>query len=270
MQATLPRYLRLFAAFARYSLARELAFRGNFLAKITVELLWLGILLLFYRTIFTKTSLVAGWSENEYLFFVGCYFALEGVIETFFLENSVNFADLIRNGDLDFYLLRPIDEQFLISCRSIDWSTAPNVLLGMGVMGFALRDAAVVPSAGQAAAFVGLFAGGVALAYSFLLMLSAGAVWLTRNQSLMELWWLFTSLMRYPREIYRGGWATPLGFVFSFIIPIMLVVHVPASTMVKTLEPALAVYAAGAAVVMLVISRAFLRYALRCYRSASS
>ena len=38
----------------------------------------------------------------------------------------------------------------------------------------------------------------------FLLMLSSTAVWMVRNQSLYELWWLFTSLMRYPREIYRG------------------------------------------------------------------
>src|SRR6266849_6593679 len=111
------RYLRLFVAFARYGLVRELAFRGNFLIKLTVEVLWLALLLIFYRTVFAKTSLVAGWSEAEYLFFVGCYFTLEGLIETFFLENCTAFADLIRSGDLDFYLLQPLDEQFLVSCR---------------------------------------------------------------------------------------------------------------------------------------------------------
>src|SRR5439155_12332439 len=100
------RYVRLFAAMARFSLARELAFRGNFLVKVTVEVLWLGILLVFYRTVFAQTSVVAGWSEPEYLFFVGCYFAVEGVIETLFLENCNAFADLVRTADLDFYLLR--------------------------------------------------------------------------------------------------------------------------------------------------------------------
>ena len=54
MQAV-ARYLRLFAAFARFGLTRELAFRGNFLIKVTVEFLWLGILIIFYRTVFTKT-----------------------------------------------------------------------------------------------------------------------------------------------------------------------------------------------------------------------
>src|SRR6516225_549785 len=101
------RYVRLYLALARYGLARELAFRGNFLVKIFVEVLWLFILLAFYRTIFTKTSVVAGWSEPEYLFFVGCYFSLAGLIEAFFLVNCSDFADLVRTGDLDFYLLQP-------------------------------------------------------------------------------------------------------------------------------------------------------------------
>src|SRR5438132_13939524 len=128
------RYLRLYLALARYGLSRELAFRGNFLVKIFVEVLWLCILLAFYRTLFSKTTMVADWSEPQYLFFVGCYFALAGLIEGFFLANCSEFADLVRTGDLDFYLLKPIDEQFLVTCRDIDWSSVANVFMGVGVM----------------------------------------------------------------------------------------------------------------------------------------
>ena len=99
--------------------------------KVSVEVLWLGILLAFYRTVFAKTSHIAGWSEPQYFFFVGCFFALNGLIETLFLENCNEFAELVRTGDLDFLLLKPIDEQFLITCRRIDWGTAPNVLMGV-------------------------------------------------------------------------------------------------------------------------------------------
>src|SRR5262245_8330667 len=115
---SLSRYVRLLTALARYSLAREMAFRGNFIARCSVEVIWLGILLLFYRVVFQQTTLVAEWSEYEYLFFVGCFYALGGVIETLFLDNCNNFAELIRSGDLDFYLVQPIDEQFLVTCRN--------------------------------------------------------------------------------------------------------------------------------------------------------
>ncbi|MBY0528167.1 MAG: ABC-2 family transporter protein [Gemmataceae bacterium] len=266
----LPRYLRLMLALARFGLLREFAFRGNFLAKVFVEVLWLAILLAFYQTIFARTTVVAEWTEAQYLFFVGCYFALEGLIEALFLENCNEFADLVRSGDLDFFLLQPIDEQFLISCRKVDWSTLPNVFMGTGVMILALWQMDQTPDLVHIALFLVLFACSLAIAYSFLLMLTSSAVWLVRNQSLFEMWWLFTSLMRYPREIFRGTWATPVGWFFTFIIPVMLVINVPARTMVKVFEPWIAVFTAVAAVLLLLVSRRVFRKALRHYRSASS
>lgn len=264
------RYLRIYTALARYGLARELAFQGNFLVKVFVEVLWLGILLVFYRTVFAQTKVVANWSESEYLFFVGCYFALEGLVETFFLENCNEFADLVRSGDLDFFLLKPIDEQFLVTCRKIDWSTAPNVLMGAGVMAIALVQMGWTFRLDQLLLFLVMFGCGLAISYCFLLMLTSGSVWLVRNQSLFELWWLFTSLMRYPKDIFVGPWASPFGWFFTYLIPVMLVINVPARVMVKALDPAILGFTVVVTLVLLIASRWFFRYALRRYRSASS
>src|SRR5215467_11434006 len=164
------RYLRLLAAFARFGLASEMSFRVNFLVKLSVELLWLAILVVFYELIFQHTATLAGWDRERYLFFLGCHYALGGLIETFFLENCTGFAELVRSGDLDVYLLRPIDEQFLITCRHIDWSTFPNILQGAGLMAYALAAMHWPFDAGRLAAFLVLFACGSAMAYSFLLM----------------------------------------------------------------------------------------------------
>src|SRR5438874_13542439 len=168
MKAAL-RYVRLYFALAHYGLSREMAFRGNFLVKMFVEVLWLFILLAFYRTVFSKTSVVADWSEPQYLFFVGCYFAMAGLIEAFFLVNCSEFADLIRTGDLDFYLLKPIDEQFLVMCRDIDWSSVANVFMGVGVMVLAFGQLDVPFTVGRFAVFVFLFGCGLAIAYRLLL-----------------------------------------------------------------------------------------------------
>jgi ABC-2 type transport system permease protein len=264
------RYVRLFGQLARYTLARELAFRGNFLVKVSVEVLWLGILTAFYRTVFARTSLVAGWTEDQYFFFVGCFFALNGLIETFFLENCNDFAELVRTGDLDFLLLRPIDEQFLISCRRIDWGTGPNVVMGAAVMLGALLHMGWQFDALKVVAFFVTFGCGVVIAYTFMLMLTALSVWMVRNQSLMEMWWLFTSLARYPKEIFHNTWAAPLGRFFTFFVPILLIVNVPSSLMVRTLDPRMIAFTLAATVALFWVSRRFFRRALRSYRSASS
>src|SRR5271165_2653588 len=106
MLASAGKYLRLLVHLGRYTLNRELAFRGNFLVKVSVEVLWLAIMVAFYKTVFARTSHVADWSESEYFFFVGCYFAINGLTECLFMDNFNEFAELVRTGDLDFLLLK--------------------------------------------------------------------------------------------------------------------------------------------------------------------
>ena len=193
------------------------------------------------------------------------------MIETLFLENCTEFADLVRTGNLDMYLLKPIDEQFLITCRKFDWSTAPKILIGGGVMAWALVAMGWKFDLGQLVGFLFLFLCGTALAYSFLLVLTSTSVWFMRNQSLMELWWLLTTVMRYPREIYQGRWAEALGAFFWYMLPVLLVINVPASVFItKFFQPWNIVLFLVATVAMLWLSRWFFRLALRSYRSASS
>jgi len=267
----LARYFRVYIALARYGLARELAFRGNFLIKMFVEILWLLVVLAFYETVFTQTSVIASWTRPQYLFFVGCYFSLLALIEGLFLSNCSEFAELVRTGDLDFYLLKPIDEQFLVTCREIDWSCAANVAMGIVVMTMALFQLEWVFHLGRALAFGVLFVCGVAIAYSLLVALMSISVWLKRNQSLYELWWLFTSLARYPKEIFAGRFAGPLGRFFTWVIPVLVVVNVPAGVMIRKLDdPFLIGFTVPVAGLMLFVSRWFFRFSLRRYRSASS
>src|SRR5579885_3317301 len=179
---------------------------------------------------------------------------MAALVETFFLGNCNEFAELVRSGDLDFLLLKPIDEQFLVTCRSIDWSTAPNVLVGVVVLAASPWRMHWPFDPLRLTLFVTMFLCGLGLAYGFLVLLTSASVWLVRNQSLYELWWLFSSLMRYPREIFQGRIVAPVGWFCSFVIPAMLVVSVPADVMVNALNPRVVAFTAAATVVLLVVS----------------
>ena len=61
-----------------------------------------------------------------------------------------------------------------------------------------------------------------------------------------------------------------MGVFFTFILPILLVVNVPADAMVRVLDPAMVGFTLVATVALLWVSRRFFQYALRSYRSASS
>ncbi len=87
---------------------------------------------------------------------------------------------------------------------------------------------------------------GTGLAYGFLLLLTSASVWFMRNQSLFEMWWLFSTLMRYPQgNISRAPGPVHVGCFFFYVVPIMLVSNVPAEIMMRAIEPELVAYTIG-------------------------
>ncbi len=59
-------------------------------------------------------------------------------------------------------------------------------------------------------------------------------------------------------------------FLITFVVPISIVTVFPARVLLGTLQPEMAVYMLGAAVLLLWLSNRFWRFALRRYASASS
>jgi ABC-2 type transport system permease protein len=119
---------------------------------------------------------------------------------------------------------------------------------------------------------------GVLILYSLMIGLAASSVWLGRNQSLYNFWFYITNFSRYPMEIYdgpgrRGAIGRGLRQFFSFVIPVLLAVNIPARLMAWPLDAnnwRLAAFTLLATVASLWLSRRVFYWALKSYRSASS
>jgi ABC-2 type transport system permease protein len=267
----MQRYLRLYWAFLRLGFMQEMAFRGNFLIRVGTELLWFCVLCIFYEVIYQKTNSIAGWNQYQYLVLIGTHFIATGVVETFFMANFTELAEKVRSGKLDFALAKPVDEQFLLTMQSLDWATLTNVVYGLGMIVFSLIRLQIVPTLTQCAVFVVTLIAGVALFYSLMTMLAVTAVWLIRNQHIYEMWFYVNIFARFPPEIFEGPLGSPLRWLTTFIIPVLVAVAVPAATLGKGLDQKwLAGYSVVAGVVFLFLSRRVFRWALQHYRSASS
>lgn len=268
-----PRYARVLRTFLRNSLIREMSFRGNFLIEVVTNAFWFGAQLALFSLIFGSVPQVNGWSRPEYFAFMATGMIINTLIEAFFMPNCANFSELIRTGNLDFALLKPIDTQFLISFEKLDLGALCHLALPLGLLGYALSELGTPISPVAVALYLALIVMGVAFFYSLMVALASTSVWFGRNQGLYEFWFYITIFARYPRQIYRGWPAGDLLRVaFSYVLPILLVVTVPAQVIVgQTLEPSwLLLVSAAAAGLGLWLSRWIFQRALRSYRSASS
>lgn len=272
-------YLRVLATFARNSLVRDMTFRGNFLIDACASVAWVLMNLGFYLLIFQYTPMIgagSGWGKFEFLAFFATGLLINSIVQTVFMTNADELSETIRTGTLDFILLKPMDAQFLVSVRRIEWSSLSNLLIGLVLMAYSLARLHCMPGLVEIVLFPIYVVCGVAIYYSLMLTLASTSIWIGRNLTLFDFWFYITNFSRYPMEIYRGPIGTPLRQVFTFLIPVLIVVNVPARILVAPLRPRsaedwlLPLFALLAAVVSLTVSRWVFGRALRSYRSASS
>ena len=270
------RYFSIFLTFARACLVRDMTFRANFLLECVTSLGWMSMNLAFYLLIFTFTSEIGkntGWSKEPFFAFVATGLIINSIVQALFMPSAEELTEMVRTGGLDAVLVQPLDAQFMLSMHRVDFSSFANGLVGVGLLGWAVSRMDHVPSPVAWLLYPLLILCGVVILYSLIIMLAAATIFLGRNQSLYDFWFYLTNFSRYPAEIYSGPWGGPIRMLCTFVIPILLVVNVPARAIAMPLSGeawgliAAALIAASAS---LVISRLVFQAALAKYRSASS
>ena len=266
-------YLRVFLTFARNSLVRNMMFRANFIIECISSLSWMMMQLGFYLILFQYTKKIADWNQYQFFAFLATTLFVNSLVEVFFMPNAEEFSELVRTGGLDFALLKPIDTQFLVSLTKVDWSGFSNFFFAAVLLGYSVVKMDFTPGIVQVLLYPIYVLCGVMILYSLMTALAATSVWLGRNQTLYDFWFYITNFSRYPMEIYAGPWGGPLRMVFTFLVPVMVVVNVPARMMAKPLVAEnwwLAGFALLATAASLLGSRWLFQRSLEAYRSASS
>ncbi len=282
-----PNYWRVITTFCRNSLIRDMSFRADFILQCISSMSWAVMNFTLFKIIYRYTDSIGrgtGWGEHEFFVFLGTIWIINSLIQTFFMQNFDEFSDLIRTGNLDFALLKPIDTQILISFPRTNWSQLANGGLGVGLVAYSVNQLLHDPTKQFSftlftlLGFLLLIVCGVAVMYSVMLALASTSIWLGRNQNLYDFWFYITNFYRYPMEIYqRSGMGWALWGTFTFVVPVLVVSNIPARVLAQPLgspwqwwEWLLAGYAVLAAVLSLLASRWVFLRALGSYRSASS
>jgi len=269
-----PNYRRVWLMFFKNSLIRAMMFRGHFLIEVLTQTFWIAAQMILFEIIYGKVDVIQDWSRDQFFAFLATGMLINGLVEAFFMPNCANFSELIRTGNLDFALLKPIDTQFLISFESVDFAMINQVIISLGILFYSLWKLGVTITLVNFLLYLLLVVIGVVFFYSLMIALASTSIWMGRNQSLYEFWFYLTVFARYPQNFYRqatGGQF--IWFVFSFLVPILLVVTVPARVLLeKTLQPNAGILLIAPALTLffLFLSRRIFTWSLTHYRSASS
>jgi ABC-2 type transport system permease protein len=160
-----------------------MSFRANFLVRCATHVVWLAVMLGFFEVVFLHAGRIGDWDRDAYLMLLGTSLTLNALVNCLFIGNCTELSHLVRTGNLDFVLLKPVDEQFLLTCQRIDWALVPQVVfnLGLAIAAGAWIDAWRNPIA--LSVYVLLLIAGTTVLYSLLVSLAALTIWTVRHRN---------------------------------------------------------------------------------------
>lgn len=261
-------YLSIIWHFLRASLQQELAYSTNFVVSIFHSLLGLMTGVIGITVLFSQIESISGWTFASTLSILGVFLtlsALRGLFISPSLDALAGMDGDVWTGNLDYHMLRPVDIQFVASFRHWRPFALFDLLLGLGVIGFAISQLSNTLTFLELLSFVASLLLALVVLYSLLLAFAGLVFWSPG----FLFGWVFDGIYemaRYPVNLYPN-W---IQLLLTWIVPVGVMTTVPVRALTGALTPQLFLGSTLLAAALFVGATALFRVGVSRYTSASS
>ncbi len=262
----IKKYFSIFLQLQKINIMRRAAYPMAFTVGFGTVFLVMFFNIFFIKVSFGYIDSLAGWTFHQMLAVVGSYMIVEGLMWILFAQlNPINKH--IIDGTMDGILLKPVDDQFLVSFWRGDSEDFARIVTGSVLVGIAIKNTIGFDLV-HFLLFCMLLFNGFLMFYSFNLALRSVSFWITEGSGLWILMERVIGNSQYPIDIYyhkvvRG--------ILTFIVPLAFVATVPAKILTNiNIDWKFTALSFLMMFIFFFGARAFWKFSLKHYSSASS
>ena len=262
----LRKFLKVYSKFLHTSLASELEYKTNILIDLITAILSLIGSIFLLSIFFQNKGIIGGWKFEQALIIQGIYTILNGITNTWFNPNLTEIVKHIREGTLDFVLLKPIDSQFFISLKKLNPSGFLEIILGFFLLFYCIKINQINMNIGfLTLSFITIICS-ICILYSLWFFISTTTIWFVKTWNATEVLRSFLYIGRFP----LNSFSLTLRIFFSVFIPIAFITTIPSEVFIGISQTWKILLEVIIASIFLLSSRKFWLFALKFYSSASS
>ena len=258
--------VKLYFESFKNNIKSQLEYKASFIMNSISQLFVFFTYYFVIIALFNKFDNIKGFSVYEVLLCFSIIHFGFAVNETFF-RGIDKFEDLIIDGSLDRFLVRPQGILFQVLCTKIDFVKVFRILQSLIVMVIALVNLDIIWNIGKVIVLILMMIASVLIFFG-LFVLTASYCFVTVQG--LEVKNLFTdggkNLAQYPISIYRKG---VVGF-FTFIIPYGFINYYPLLYFIDRTDNVLYLLSPLLVIVFLIPCLMAFKIGLRHYNSAGS
>jgi ABC-2 type transport system permease protein len=239
-----PGWLRQWRILLGTAFKQSLIYRGNLILMMAGSAALQGTQLLFIGVLLDRFGAIAGWSTAQIAFLYGLRLTAHGVGTVFFGQHLAT-DQVIRQGDYDRFLLRPVPPLVQLLTRWFNLGTLGDLALGLGILITAITLAPIDWTPSLVVLTVAAAVGGGLLEAGLQIGLAGLSFRLGSTRDLkVTIDNTFTDFGAYPLPVFG-----PAGvFALTFALPLAFIAYLPSTVVLgKTDELLVPVWLAEAA-----------------------
>jgi ABC-2 type transport system permease protein len=260
------RYFTLWLSFLRASVLADTEYRLNIVLRVIGEMTWYVAQLSLFEVLYLHTGQINGWTVHATRVFQGTVFLVDNLYVLIFADNMDQLNGIVRGGDLDLYLTKPVNSQFMLSLRKVAVSYLPNTFIIGAYLAWAIGGLPRTPGPLDLLLYAFVCLCGLVSYYAMRFLFGTIVLILQDAGNVQFIWHNFFRLATRPDGIYPR----PVRLMILTVIPVGFIASVPARALIDE-GPTLLVWAAPlVAAFWLWLSTRAWTAALKRYASASS
>jgi ABC-2 type transport system permease protein len=262
------RTAHIFWIHARVGMLAELQYRTDVWMRLITSVVLMFASLASISIVYGQVDEIQGWSSADLVVVVGVFFVVGAVVNGLVHLSMAQLAKDIKQGTLDFRLLKPVDAQVIALVQKVDAWRVIDLVLGVGLCVFGIARGGFDGTAHDLAGIAGgvlLLVGSGCIIAGFWMLITCVAFWTIQGEGIL---WALDDMyehVRWPITIFSPGLRLALMTVF----PVGIAVTAPAQAFTGELDGDLVIVVATLAIAFLVASRVTWRRAVRRYEGAS-
>lgn len=260
------KYFKVLKAIFRFWLIRFFEFRSQTITWTTLSLVWGFVGLFATNLIFGQVNTIAGWTRLEVLALMACQSFFNAIIWLFINPSLLQVNEEIRDGKLDFLLIKPVSSRFMVTFRKVSYNSVLRTFVMAYIMFYFLSQNQSYQTPFSLFGFLVSFISGLTIYYCLYFMIATLGIWFTKIDNLYDIYDSLVVIGRYPTYVFKNS----LRFIFFYLIPIAFVATIPVQFLLGRGEASLIFLSVILAILFYIVSDKFWRFALRHYSSASS
>ncbi|KKQ01777.1 MAG: hypothetical protein US11_C0004G0047 [Candidatus Roizmanbacteria bacterium GW2011_GWA2_36_23] len=258
----MKRYLKIFWLLSSYSIKTSFQHRLGVVSFLLGKIIRFTVYFFFIYFLVSRTKLLAGYNLNQTIIFFLVYNIIDSLTQMFFRE-VYRFRPLVVSGELDHILLKPYHPFLRILVGGIDPLDIIMLVPYLIILVFFILQAGMAILPVNFFIFLILMSNALILATFFHILVLAIGIFTTEVDHTILIYRDFARMASLPTDIY----SEPLRFFITFVIPVGLMMTIPAKALFGLLTINILIISAAITVFFGWFSLSLWNNALKKYQS---